>query len=264
MFLNPLLLAGTALVAIPIVLHLIMRRRPRHVEFPALRFVQKRHDVNRRRLRLRHWLLLALRVLAIVLLAAALARPSVKLSGSLGTRETPVAAALVFDTSPRMDYRHENRTRLEVAEQLGLGLLAQLPGESQIAVLDTGPGLAAFQVDRGAAKHRIERLSSAANSQPLSSALDEAVGLLEESELARREVYVFTDMARASWPRDAAARLQDRMARLPDTALYLIDLLQKGAAVKMSRLALGLPVGGDLEYADRLTLARAIQGGQTV
>src|SRR3990172_7473842 len=135
-FVNPLLLAGTSLVAIPIVLHLIMRRKPRRFEFPALRFIQKRHDVNRRRLRLRHLVLLALRALAIVLLAAALARPSVKLSGNLGSQEAPVAAALVFDTSRRMEYQHENRTRLEVAQELGLWLQAQLPRESQIAVLE--------------------------------------------------------------------------------------------------------------------------------
>ncbi len=47
------------------------------------------------------------------------------------------------------------------------------------------------------------------------------------------------------------------------TALYLGSLLrgEQGApAVSVSRLALGLPVGGDLEYADRLTLARAFLG----
>jgi len=38
-FVNPLLLAGTALVALPIVLHLIMRRKPKLLEFPALRFI---------------------------------------------------------------------------------------------------------------------------------------------------------------------------------------------------------------------------------
>ncbi|MFH1266490.1 MAG: BatA domain-containing protein, partial [Planctomycetota bacterium] len=223
-FVNVSLLAGTALVAIPIVLHLIMRQRPRHFEFPAIRFIQKRHDVNRRRLRLRHLVLLVLRALAIVLLAAALARPSVKLSGSLGSQEAPVAAALVFDASMRMDYHHENRTRLEAAQELGLWLAAQLPPESQIAVLDTGPGPAAFQVDRGAAEHRIRRLATTANSQALIPTLDKAVGLLEESELARRELYLFTDLARVSWPGDSAARVQQRLASLADVGIYVIDV----------------------------------------
>jgi recombination protein RecR len=47
------------------------------------------------------------------------------------------------------------------------------------------------------------------------------------------------------------------------TALYL-SMRLKGAAVRISRIALGLPVGGDLEYADRLTLAKALEGRKTV
>ena len=39
-FVNPLLLAGVAAAAVPIVLHLIMRQQPRLLEFPALRFVR--------------------------------------------------------------------------------------------------------------------------------------------------------------------------------------------------------------------------------
>lgn len=43
------------------------------------------------------------------------------------------------------------------------------------------------------------------------------------------------------------------------TAMYLVRMLQE-SDIHLSRLASGLPVGGDLEYADRLTLARSIKG----
>ena len=43
------------------------------------------------------------------------------------------------------------------------------------------------------------------------------------------------------------------------TAMYLVRLLSD-SGVNLSRLASGLPVGGDLEYADRLTLARSLKG----
>lgn len=43
------------------------------------------------------------------------------------------------------------------------------------------------------------------------------------------------------------------------TAMYLRHLL-KGKKLTISRLASGLPIGGDLEYADRLTLARSLRG----
>ena len=45
------------------------------------------------------------------------------------------------------------------------------------------------------------------------------------------------------------------------TAMYIHKLISP-LGVKMTRLARGLPVGGDLEYADEVTLGRAIEGRQ--
>jgi recombination protein RecR len=47
------------------------------------------------------------------------------------------------------------------------------------------------------------------------------------------------------------------------TATYLSRML-KPLGMKVSRLASGLPVGGDLEYADEVTLGRAFEGRRTV
>jgi recombination protein RecR len=47
------------------------------------------------------------------------------------------------------------------------------------------------------------------------------------------------------------------------TALYLTGLLQD-LPVKVTRVASGLPVGGDLEYADEVTVARALEGRREV
>jgi len=47
------------------------------------------------------------------------------------------------------------------------------------------------------------------------------------------------------------------------TALYLARLI-KPLAIKVTRLAHGLPVGGDLEYADEMTLARALENRREV
>ena len=44
------------------------------------------------------------------------------------------------------------------------------------------------------------------------------------------------------------------------TALYIQRLLSQKSGLKVTRLASGIPVGGDLEYADRLTLARSFRG----
>ena len=104
-FLTPALLAGAALVAVPVILHLIMRRKPVPRAFPAMRFLRQRAAANRRRLRVSHLLLLLLRMAALVGLALGLARPTLRGAGWLADGEKPVAAVLVFDTSPRMELR---------------------------------------------------------------------------------------------------------------------------------------------------------------
>ncbi|QDU96435.1 vWA domain-containing protein [Lignipirellula cremea] len=68
-----LLTLGALFVAVPILLHLTMRRKPKQIVFPALRFVKQRRQTNQTQLRVRHWLLLLLRCLAILLFVLLLA-----------------------------------------------------------------------------------------------------------------------------------------------------------------------------------------------
>src|SRR5882757_7623460 len=74
---HPLLLFGVCLAAIPVIVHLLMRAKPKKLAFPALRLIQNRKRTNTRRMRLRHFWLLLLRIAVIALLAFAVARPKV-------------------------------------------------------------------------------------------------------------------------------------------------------------------------------------------
>lgn len=223
-FLTPMMLAGAAFIAAPIVLHLVMKQQPKHFIFPALRFLQQRNDVNQRKLKLRHLLLLLLRCAGIFFLALALARPSLKTPGFFGDQEAPVAAALVFDTSPRMEYKHQNQTRLEVAQASAERILAQLPPESEIAVLDSRTVAAAFAIDGAVARQRVDRLRPTASVQSLPELCVEALRLVKESDKERREIYLFTDLSRVAWSPEAGRRLHDKLAENKDIALYVIDV----------------------------------------
>ena len=74
--LNPAILYGLAFAAIPIAIHLMMKAKPKKLVFPALRLIQQRRQKNTRRLRLRHFWLLALRMLILALLVLAITRPA--------------------------------------------------------------------------------------------------------------------------------------------------------------------------------------------
>lgn len=223
-FITPWLLAGGLLIAAPIILHLLMRQQPKPFVFPALRFVQQREQKNKRSLRLRHLLLLAARCLAIVLLALALARPSLQSGGLFGgDQDAPVAAAFVFDTAPRMEYRQDNQTRLEASRAVGDWLLTQLPPSSEIAVFDTSTLAGDFAPDLIVAKQRIEALKTRAAQQPLAEMLQAAFELVKNNKLERREVYLFTDLARAAWPERAAEQVAALRKKYAEVELYLID-----------------------------------------
>lgn len=267
MFVTPWMLAGGLLVAVPIVLHLVMREKPKHLVFPALRFIQQRREANRRKLRLRHLVLLALRCAIVLLFALALARPVFQSSGFFSGR-TPVAAALVFDNRPRMAYKHQNETRLQAAQKLGGQLLEQLPRDSDLVVLDAASPRQRFDVDRGAAAQRIEQLAITYSERDLIEMLDTALGVVRESDKERKEVFVFTDLAAADWQSSKiVAKWRQRLEENPDTAVYVVDV-----GVKNPRdFALGdLRLSGDVLAENGLlsistdVLAMGEGGRQTV
>jgi len=77
-FLNPAVLLGLIAAVIPILIHLFNLRKLKKVEFSTLLFLKELQKSKIRKIKIKQWLLLALRVLIIVFLVAAFARPTVK------------------------------------------------------------------------------------------------------------------------------------------------------------------------------------------
>jgi hypothetical protein len=225
-FIHPGLLLGGLFAAVPVVLHLMMRQRPKLMEFPALRFVKARQASNRRTLRLRHLLLLALRMAAVAGLAFALARPSARLFGMLGDQEGPVTAVLVFDTSPRMSYVAEKRTRLDAAREFADQLLTTLPERSEIGVVETSASTHVFEADMVIARQRIAKLKVGGRGMPLAQACESAVELLDQASHDRKELYVFTDFSQGAWTGNRAG---DWVARAKAASVAKIQFIDVGA-----------------------------------
>lgn len=97
-FLFPWALLGLVAAAIPILLHLVERRQPPERAFPAVRYLEDATRDQRRRLKLRHLLLLALRTLLVVLVVLAAAGVRLHRAVPLGAH-TPMALVLIVDNS---------------------------------------------------------------------------------------------------------------------------------------------------------------------
>ena len=102
---NPLLLLGLLGAAIPIIVHLVNRQRARPQPFPAIVFLLRSKEQHARALKLKRWVLLALRVALFLLLPLAMARPSLDCGGG-GADATddrlPSSVVIVLDDSASM------------------------------------------------------------------------------------------------------------------------------------------------------------------
>jgi hypothetical protein len=227
-FVFPLLLGGLVLTGIPVLLHLIVRRKPKRLPFPAFRFLVQQRRANLRKLRLRHLLLLALRVFLIAAMCLLLARPRLfhRVLGLDGER--PVQAVLLIDTSASMEYRSsDGMTRLALARQRAQELLAELPAGSQVALVDS----AGTQLDKldwlpvAEARKHVEDFKSIHYANfPVSQALAKVLGLLAQPEAEHSDrsgparlklVAVLSDRTRGSWDSGQVAALTDKLDRVP-------------------------------------------------
>src|SRR5436190_6137830 len=124
-------LAGAALIALPIVIHILNRRRYKIVQWAAMEYLLAAMKKNRRRLKFEQWLLLATRCLLLALLGLALARP-------LGCADNRVAAlaaertgfhVFVIDNSYSMAYeadRPDAKTHLDQAKRIAKTIIDRL------------------------------------------------------------------------------------------------------------------------------------------
>ncbi len=107
-FLNPLVLLGLAAGAIPFLIHFFSRFRAERREFSSLMLLAEISERQVRRMRMRRWLLLALRTLAVILLVLAPARPVVSGFFKAGPSEhLPAGVVFVFDNSASQGYVDE-------------------------------------------------------------------------------------------------------------------------------------------------------------
>ena len=234
-----LLAAGAAAVAVPIVIHLLLRQRPKPVRFPALRFLMDEKNTTVRKLKLRNWLLLALRALVLLALAAALARPRWQSDMLPIDQDAPVSMMLVIDNSPSMGYRLAGKTLLETAAETARTVLEKMPDDSEVTIVETSTPATTTPLSVGNAISRLDKLEIGVGGN-VPRALDVALRGLGKGRNDRREVYVLSDMAANAWPlSDSVAQALQRRVENIETGvrLYAIDV----GVEEPATIGLGLP-----------------------
>lgn len=235
---TPLLLWGAALVAVPILIHLLNRRRYVVKPFAAMAFLQQAWAKRRRRMRMENLLLLLLRCLVVLLAALAMALPFVSSDSPLaalsgGRRDLVLvvdrsgSTDLALDASSRVSDRAVElvRRRLgRLSDERGDAVTILTPGATELlaAPLGAPPTVALAALDDG--------LPAPGGVADLVAALRVIGDRVRPATTGRLDVEILTDLQEVS----VSAALGPVFAEIQEqgeTTLKIVDLLGAGSPV---------------------------------
>lgn len=201
MFLNIIMLTGLAGAAVPLVLHLLSRARYKSVDWGAMMFLADTEQRQRQSTRLKQWILLAMRMAIVSLIAMAMARPV--FSGLLRNLSPGghVEVVILIDASASMAVEGNGRTRMDLARRAAIAIISQLQRGDRVAVLPAGKAhdLPVFSSDLQQAAQSVALLTPGDGKDDIALALAEAASVMEHAEGLNRELYIITDHQLLNW-----------------------------------------------------------------
>lgn len=237
-FASPWLLWGLMAAGLPILIHLLNRRKFRETQWAAMKFLLEAVRKNARRLQIEQLILLAMRVLALILFALALARPYLEEMGTYFQADQPAHKVLVIDGSLSMGLaqqettlfdqaREAARTIVESATQGDAFNLVQISELPRPAI--TNPAYKPSDVTAV-----LDELKLSHGRGDLLGALRRVSDLLKLSGTpTQKEIYFLSDFQRATWAGNTAEEgeeIRRLLTELDDAGeLILVDLGQSGA-----------------------------------
>jgi hypothetical protein len=257
-FVTPwLFAAGAAAVSIPIIIHLLNRRRFRVQAWAAMEFLLAAHRRNVRKLKLQRWLLLLLRCLALLLLAAGIAQflpPGSVLGAILGNASN--LTLVVWDNAYTTQYQPAGGKNIfERSQALLTQWLASPNAHGRVAIISgstkSGGLLPQPTPDLAMAGRLAARQKATDAAVNLAGGLKRALVLLQKQKkrAGRKRVWLLADGAQAAF-----APLNSAGAGTPQRLKNLIAAIRKtGATVRV--VDSGDPTAGNMALT-RLELAR--------
>ena len=206
-FLHPLAMwLGVFAAAGPVVIHLLTRPKPTRMPLSTLRFVREAIQQRRSRSRLRDWLILALRTLAILLLAMAVARPQWGQRLPItGEDEGDAVRVVLLDVSQSMAMTDQGMEAIQRARTVAADFLRYRPGLRAnliVAAADARPVFDGPSTNFDALRDELAKCSALPQRFDVKRAIEAAARILaptSKQDTRRRELVVVSDFQRDSW-----------------------------------------------------------------
>jgi uncharacterized membrane protein len=196
-FLNPAVLFGLLAASIPVLIHLLNLRKLKRIEFSTLSFLKELQKNKIRKIKLKQWLLLALRVLIILFLVTAFARPTLKgvaIGGTTSAAKT--TAVFILDNTPSMSVVDVKGSYLNEAKAVIKQLLGQLQEGDDAALIlvsDQNADEVKSISDFAAFQKQVDAVKISDASGLLNTAMVKAAKVISTSKNFNKEIYILSD-----------------------------------------------------------------------
>ncbi len=248
MFLMSAILFGSALAAIPILVHLLHRQKTTPIAWGAMQFLLETPLKLKRKQRIDHWLLMLLRIAILLTLVALLARPTVV--GSTFSSGSPMDIAIVIDHSLSMGRRGggaEGATFFDEAVKRAERLAAMMPPGATVSVIlaeHTPRAITPLPVmlvggpggEWGRVLQQLREMKPGLTDANIPAAVQAATELADRGRNLRKLVVILSDDQRSNWNvgNDTAWKLSTAGKRDADSNILSLPIIASAAATNIS------------------------------
>ncbi|MEE9316040.1 MAG: BatA domain-containing protein [bacterium] len=203
-FLNPSFLWGLPVVSIPVLIHLLSRRRPVTSQFSSVKFIQLASTTVVRRFKLKQLILLILRSLILLLLTLLFARPVVRRMPLFAQVEgVSRSSVILIDNSYSMGYMKEGESLFALAKKVARRILKMTKRGDRAALFlisdEVKPLVSYLTDDKQILWERLEKGTLSFRPTNLLPGISQAYKILQESGSPNREIILITDLGINGW-----------------------------------------------------------------
>jgi len=193
-FLNPLFLFALLSVGVPLLIYLLNIRKPKKISFSTLAFFDALKSTALKKIKIKRWLLLALRTLAIIMLVIAASRPFLPPNAGWSDQSQPKAIAILIDNSPSMDRINQNGPFIEQAKEIAGKIVDMAEGETRFSLnVTNGEALNAPLLSPPAANRRIGDIETTNAGNFVADRIRSETETLMEANEPNKVFYLITD-----------------------------------------------------------------------
>jgi len=221
-FLNPSVLIGLIAGLIPIALHFINMRKLKRVDFSTLYFMKELRKTKIRKLKFKQWLLLLLRLLIIISLVIAFAKPALNSGIPLGGERAKKTAIFILDDSPSMSVLTGNGTLFNQAKKTISDLLYNYTDDDILFFLRTSEinANSVSPTNKASLIKSIKNLALTSVSCNLSKTLNLAIKKISAISTLKKDVFILSDFNRNTFSRKEFIKSAEGLNK--NSLVYLI------------------------------------------